>query len=169
MAAMSQNNCESSFFMWILSTDEPKDFRRTVTISVFQFRGGSFNINFFEISCSEGLTDQPVKLHSLLFAGTSVGGNVGQSLLQGIVVLHRLINVMAVLLNHPSVGGNVLAEAILAPSFNPLHREVDGEGTKVNDVVVVFHAPIITEPQAISSLGSDIFQFFCEVRSRIEC
>ena len=139
MAAMSQNSCESSFFMWILSTDEPKDFRRTVTISVFQFRGGSFNINFFEISCSEGLTDQPVKLHSLLFAGTSVGGNVGQSLLQGIVVLHRLINVVAVLLNHPSVGGNVLAEAIVAPSFNPLHREVDGEGTKVNNVVVVFH------------------------------
>jgi hypothetical protein len=29
MAAASQNSCESSFFMWILSTDEPKDFRLT--------------------------------------------------------------------------------------------------------------------------------------------
>jgi len=29
MAAVSQMSCESSFFIWILSTDEPKDFRLT--------------------------------------------------------------------------------------------------------------------------------------------
>jgi len=127
--------------MWILSTDGPKDFRRTVTISVFQFRGGSFNLNFFEISSSESLTDQPVKLHGLLFARTSVGGNVNESLLQGVVPLHGLVNVVAVLLDHPLVVRNVLAEAILASTFNPPHLEVDsGEGAEVNGVVVVFHA-----------------------------
>jgi len=49
MAAMSQNSCESSFFIWILSTDEPKDFRRTVTISVYQFRCGANYINLFPL------------------------------------------------------------------------------------------------------------------------
>ena len=167
MVTMDQNTvCESWFFIWILSTDEPKDFRRTVTISVFQFRCGSFNLKFFEISGSQGLTDQPVKLHGLLLARTRVGGNVSQSLLQRIIVLYALpLCVVVFLLNHPAIGGNVLAEAILTPTFNPLHCEINGgEGSDANDVVVVLHAPIITEPQAFSSLGSDFFQIFSEVR-----
>lgn len=173
-AAMSQNSCESSFFIWILSTDEPKDFRRTVTISVYQFRCGSINVDFFQILTCKRLTDDSVQFLGLLFAGTLVGTDSIKCAVQGVILLDDLPDARRALSNDtPASSFLVRVDLVAATCFGPDHVEnilVGFVGRReVECVVVVLHAPIITEPQAISSLGSDIFQIVCEARSRTEC
>ena len=162
-AAMSQNSCESSFFIWILSTDEPKDFRRTVTISVYQFRCGSINVDFFQILTCKRLTDDSVQFLGLLFAGTLVGTDSIECAVQGVILLDDLPGALRALSNDtPASSFLVRVDFVAATCFGPDHVEnilVGFVGRReVECVVGVFHAPIITEPQAISSLGSDIFQ-----------
>jgi len=65
----------------------------------------------------------------------------------------------------PSAFIVIVVEPVAASTFIPVHRERVGVvrvGRERECVVGVLHAPIITEPQAISSLGSDIFQISIE-------
>lgn len=173
-AAASQNSCESSFFIWILSTDEPKDFRRTVTISVYQFRCGSINLDFFQILTCKRLTDHSVQFLGLLFARAFVATDALKSPPERCVLFNGLPKIAFLTLPNdaPCCGIGVPVKLVTASSLKPDHVEnilVGFVGRReVECVVVVLHAPIITEPQAISSLGSDIFQIVCGVKSRIE-
>jgi len=126
-ATTGQMSCASSFFIWILSTDEPKDFRLPGTISVCQVRCGSIHFDFFQTLRCKRLTDHSVQFLGLLLARTLVGTDSIKCAVQGVILLDDLPGALRAL-------------------------------SKVECVVGVFHAPIITEPQAISSLGSDIFQ-----------
>ena len=175
MAAMSQNNCESSFFMWILSTDEPKDFRRTVTISVCQVRCGSIYLDFFQTLRCKRLTDHPIQFLSLFFARAFVATDALKSPPERCVLFNGLPKIAFLTLPNdaPCCGIGVPVKLVTASSLKPDHVEnilvgFVGRG-EVESVVGVLHDPIITEPQAISSLGSDFFQIVLEPTIRRRC
>ena len=162
-ATTGQMSCASSFFIWILSTDEPKDFRLPGTISVCQVRCGSIHFDFFQTLRCKRLTDHSVQFLGLLLARTLVGTDSIKCAVQGVILLDDLPGALRALSNDtPASSFLVRVDFVAATCFGPDHVEnilVGFVGRReVECVVGVFHAPIITEPQAISSLGSDIFQ-----------
>jgi len=164
-ATAGQRSCASSFFIRILSTDEPKNFRLTGTISVWQVRSGAIYLN---LSGSNGLADDLIKFHRLLFARTFVATDALKSPPERCVFFDGLVNsaLFSLTDDTPSAGIFVEVEPVTASTFIPVHHErvgVRGVGRERECVVGVLHAPIITEPQAISSLGSDIFQIVFKI------
>lgn len=171
-ATAGQMSCASSFFIWILSTDEPKDFRLPGTISVCQVRCGSIHLDFFQTLRCKRLADHSVQFLGLLFARTFVATDALKSPPKGCVFFDGLPNIAFLALPNdtPCSGVVVVVKLVAASSLKPNHVEnilvgFVGRG-EVESVVGVCHAPIITEPQAISSLGSDIFQIVCEASRR---
>lgn len=163
-ATAGQRSCASSFFIRILSTEEPKNFRLTGTISVWQVRSGAIYLN---LSGSKSLADDPKEFHRLLFARTFVATDALESPPERCVFFNGLVDpAFSLTDDSPSAGIFVEVEPVTASTFIPVHHErvgVRGVGRERECVVGVLHAPIITEPQAVSSLGSDIFQIVFEI------